>query len=170
MLENFSERIKKKIFFKFKKKSPVPIPHRFKHSNKRDSNFLEIRCAHRWRNGDLSAISRSIVILRTKNRCLRTRLKINASQTIPRSSNLYIVEGHEWRGGKKKQSLKRELCPTLRATNGRQSLEHRRGRGTRRFPCPEKATMSKRRMQGFISYPQRRELGGRFSRKATING
>lgn len=54
--------------------------------------------AQRWSH---SAISRSIVILRTKNRCLRTRLKINASQTIPRSSNLYIVEGHEWRGGKK---------------------------------------------------------------------
>lgn len=54
---------------------------------------------------------------------------------------------------KKKQSGKtiveeRELCPTLQTTNGRQSVEHRRGRGTtRRFRRPEKATMSKR--QGF---------------------
>lgn len=65
--------------------------------------------AQRWSH---SAISRSIVILRAKNRCLRTRLKINASQTIPRSSNLYIIEGHEWRG-EKKTIVEERIVPNI---------------------------------------------------------
>lgn len=110
MLENFSERIKKKFFSNLKKNHPSQS-HTALNKLKQtwfefSRNSMRSSMAQRWSH---SAISRSIVILRAKNRCLRTRLKINASQTIPRSSNLYIVEGHEWRGGKKNNRW-RENC------------------------------------------------------------
>lgn len=157
----FRKELKKKKIFQILKKSSIPIPHLPKHS-KSDSNFLEIRCTHRWRSGDLTVLFLNRSSSVTKRRIVVLRPDWKLTQTKQFQDQVIYTSSKATKGGEKKKkknnlekrSLKRELCPTLRTTNGRQSLEHRRGRGTRRFPRPEKATMSKRRMQGFISYPQ----------------
>lgn len=151
----FREELKKEIFSNFKK---ITRKNRLKRSNNSDSNFLEIRCAQRMISQCYFSIDRHHG---TKTRHLGTRLKINASQTIPRSNNLYMVSTNGevkkkktiWKNNRRGERIVPNIANDKWKAIGRTQA---RTRDNTAIPSSRKGNNEQkaRLLQGFISYPQ----------------
>lgn len=121
--------------------------------------FSKFDALNEWSH---SAIFQSIVIRHgTKTRRLETRLKINASQTIPRSNNLYMVSTNGevkkkktiWKNNRRGERIVPNIANDKWKAIGRTQA---RTRDNTAIPSSRKGNNEQkaRLLQGFISYPQ----------------